>query len=154
MVYFACRQGHLAKENIRGELTVDTLARQAQSQFELDGQRYHYYRLRSLNTNETDYIHRLPYSIRILLESLLRNFDNYEIKEDHINRLLHWEKTTGEETVSVPFKPTRVILQDLTGVPAVVDLASLRKAMNDIGGDPEKINPEIPVDLVIDHSVQ
>jgi len=123
-----------------------------ESSFELNGNTYYYHKLRELNQEE-DVISRLPYAIRVLLESLLRHYDNYEIKQEHINGLLNWGKQKGKST-SVPFKPSRVILQDLTGVPAVVDLASLRKAMQDLGGDPEQINPEIPVDLVIDHSVQ
>lgn len=96
---------------------------------------------------------KLPYSIRVLLESVLRQADGRIITDKHIENLAHWDansKNDGE----VPFKPARVILQDFTGVPAVVDLASLRKAMADLGGDPEDINPEIPVDLVVDHSVQ
>ncbi|EUJ24838.1 aconitate hydratase [Listeria grandensis FSL F6-0971] len=96
---------------------------------------------------------KLPYSIRVLLESVLRQADGRIITDKHIEDLAHWNansKNDGE----VPFKPARVILQDFTGVPAVVDLASLRKAMADLGGNPEDINPEIPVDLVVDHSVQ
>lgn len=118
------------------------------SQFEVNEKTYHYYRVRALADKAQ--ITRLPYTIRILLESLLRHYDGYEIKKEHINHLLNWGRTASR---NVPFKPSRVILQDLTGVPAVVDLASLRKAMVDMGEDPEKINPEIPVDLVIDHSV-
>ena len=78
--------------------------------------------------------------------------DVSSIKE-HVENLANWGSSEVKDA-EVPFKPSRVILQDFTGVPAVVDLASLRKAMADIGGDPQKINPEIPVDLVIDHSVQ
>ena len=123
--------------------------------FVLDGERYYYHRLRSLNKDDgNDLITRLPFSIRILLESLLRHHDNYEIKQEHITSLMYWGENSNVSIASIPFKASRVILQDLTGVPAVVDLASLRKAMSDAGGDPEKINPEIPVDLVIDHSVQ
>lgn len=125
-----------------------------ESQFELHGEYYHYHRIRSLHSNGEDHISRLPFSIRILLESLVRLYDGYEIKQEHITNLLHWGKESNVGGSTVPFKPTRVILQDLTGVPAVVDLASLRKAMSDLGGNPETINPEIPVDLVIDHSVQ
>src|SRR5699024_11060708 len=98
-------------------------------------------------------VEKLPYSIRVLLESVLRQYDGHSIQEKHIESLANWDKgdLAGKE---VPFKPSRVILQDFTGVPAVVDLASLRKAMNDKDGDIQKINPEVPVDLVIDHSVQ
>lgn len=96
-------------------------------------------------------ISELPFSIRVLLESVLRQYDGHVIKDEHVEKLAQWVK--GEK-VDVPFKPSRVILQDFTGVPAVVDLASLRKAMVDMGGSPDQINPEVPVDLVIDHSVQ
>ena len=78
---------------------------------------------------------------------------DYVIKEDHVNQLAKWGKDADTEA-EVPFKPSRVVLQDFTGVPVVVDLASLRSAMNEMGGNPDKINPAIPVDLVIDHSVQ
>jgi aconitate hydratase len=96
---------------------------------------------------------RLPYSIRILLESALRNCDNFEILEKDVETILNWESSSKAD-LEVPFKPARVILQDFTGVPAVVDLAAMRDAMQRLGGDPQKINPLVPVDLVIDHSVQ
>ncbi|WP_099221351.1 aconitate hydratase AcnA [Listeria costaricensis] len=125
---------------------------QAKASFQLNDQTYHYYKLNTLEANQETKIEKLPYSIRVLLESVLRQRDGRVITDAHIERLAKWSKagTSGE----VPFKPARVILQDFTGVPAVVDLASLRKAMAGMGGDPEKINPEIPVDLVVDHSVQ
>ncbi len=96
---------------------------------------------------------KLPYSIKVLLEAVLRNVDGESVLEEHVRTLAGWnphEKTAGE----IPFKPARVILQDFTGVPAVVDLAALRSAMKEMGGDPARINPQVPVDLVIDHSVQ
>ncbi|MCA1023164.1 aconitate hydratase AcnA [Halobacillus litoralis] len=125
----------------------------ARKQFDLNGQTYNYYDLKALEDAGHGKISRLPFSIRILLESLLRQHDGRVIKDEHVESLANWgtEKSKGED---VPFKPSRVILQDFTGVPAVVDLASLRKAMVDMGGSPDKINPEVPVDLVIDHSVQ
>ena len=97
-------------------------------------------------------IKKLPYSIRILLESVLRKEDSIDVKKDNINSLVHYQakSPSGE----VPFKPSRVILQDFTGVPVVVDLASMRDAIVGQGGQADQINPEIPVDLVIDHSVQ
>ena len=96
---------------------------------------------------------KLPFSIKVLLESILRNLDNFECSEDDVKRLAAWnpKKTSTNE---LPFKPARVILQDFTGVPCVVDLAAMRAAMKRAGGDPLKINPLVPVDLVIDHSVQ
>src|SRR5690625_3895278 len=126
---------------------------QAKTQFELNGKTYHYYRLKALEEAGIGKLARLPFSIRVLLESVLRQHDGNVIKDEHVIGLAKWG-TKEAKGVDVPFKPSRVILQDFTGVPAVVDLASLRKAMVDMGGDPDDINPEVPVDLVIDHSVQ
>lgn len=100
-----------------------------------------------------DVIEQLPYSIRILLESAVRNCDDFSVKEGDVEKILDWVKNSEQET-EIPFLPARVILQDFTGVPAVVDLAAMRDAMTRLGGDPSKINPLCPVDLVIDHSVQ
>ncbi|KNE20277.1 aconitate hydratase AcnA [Virgibacillus pantothenticus] len=122
-------------------------------QFELNGKTYNYYELKALEETGLGNISRLPFSIRVLLESLVRQHDGHQIKDEHVERLAKWGTKEGKG-VDVPFKPSRVILQDFTGVPAVVDLASLRKAMVDMGGKPDEINPEVPVDLVIDHSVQ
>jgi aconitate hydratase len=94
----------------------------------------------------------LPFSLKILLENLLRTEDGVNVTEDHIRALAGWDPTAEPDT-EIQFSPARVILQDLTGVPAVVDLASMREAMRDLGGDPEKINPLVPAELVIDHSV-
>ncbi|MBB6452809.1 aconitate hydratase [Salirhabdus euzebyi] len=128
-------------------------AYKARKQFEIDGKKYNYYHLKALEEAGIGNISRLPYSVRVLLESVLRQYDGHVIKNEHIEKLAKWGTKEGEG-VDVPFKPSRVILQDFTGVPAVVDLASLRKAMVDMGGSPDSINPEVPVDLVIDHSVQ
>jgi aconitate hydratase len=95
---------------------------------------------------------RLPYSLKVLLENLLRNEDGVNITKDHINALANWDPSKEPDT-EIQFTPARVILQDLTGVPAVVDLAAMREAMRELGGDPTKINPLIPAELVIDHSV-
>ena len=111
------------------------------------------YRLDRLEAAGLGSISRLPYSIRILLESVLRNCDQYVVSEDDVKNLASWNAEAPAK-VEIPFKPTRVVLQDFTGVPAVVDLAAMRDAMSRLGGDPKKINPLIPVDLVIDHSVQ
>src|SRR3954469_23150820 len=96
---------------------------------------------------------KLPFSIKVLLESCLRNMDNFEVSEQDVIRLAKWSATTPAP-VEMPFKVARVILQDFTGVPCVVDLAAMRAAMKRGGGDAQKINPLVPVDLVIDHSVQ
>lgn len=127
---------------------------QARSSFTVNGKTYHYYRLQALEDAKVGNVSRLPYSIKILLESVLRQYDGKTIKKEHIENLAKWGTDEMKTDVDVPFNPSRIILQDFTGVPAVVDLASLRKAMADMGGDPKDINPEIPVDLVVDHSVQ
>lgn len=124
----------------------------ARKQFKLDDHIYEYYNILSLQEEGYDIKH-LPYTIKILLESVLRQSDNYVIREEHVRNLANWINIKKSES-EVPFKPARVILQDFTGVPAVVDLASMRGAMEKVGGDIRKINPEVPVDLVIDHSVQ
>ncbi|MFC4873335.1 aconitate hydratase AcnA [Negadavirga shengliensis] len=97
-------------------------------------------------------IDKLPFSIRILLENALRNFDDFAITEDNVETLLNWKPEPSEK--DIPFKPARVLMQDFTGVPAVVDIASLRAEAVRKGKNPEKINPLVPVDLVVDHSVQ
>ena len=111
------------------------------------------YRLEALEAAGFGAVHRLPFSIKILLESVLRNCDGRAIQEGDVKRLAAWNPAapTDEE---IPYTPGRVILQDFTGVPAVVDLAAMRSAMGRMGGDPKRINPIVPVDLVIDHSVQ
>ncbi|MDM5338239.1 aconitate hydratase AcnA [Fictibacillus enclensis] len=125
----------------------------ARSSFSVNGKTYNYYRLKALEEAGVGKVSKLPYSIKILLESVLRQYDGRVILKEHIENLSKWG-TADVKNIDVPFKPSRVILQDFTGVPAVVDLASLRKAMKDMGGDPAQINPDIPVDLVVDHSVQ
>ncbi len=111
------------------------------------------YRISRLAEQGLGDIARLPYSIRVLLEAVVRNCDGYVVTEDDVRNLAAWDAAAPAK-VEIPFKPARVVLQDFTGVPAVVDLAALRSAMQRLQGDPTKINPLIPVDLVIDHSVQ
>lgn len=113
---------------------------------------YVYYELEAVARQYNIKIQSLPYTIRILLESLLRKEDGVDVTKHHIEDLLHYQASCPKG--EVPFKPSRVILQDFTGVPVVVDLASMRDAVVQAGGNPDLINPEIPVDLVIDHSVQ
>ncbi|WP_272976081.1 aconitase family protein, partial [Deinococcus geothermalis] len=115
------------------------------------GQTLYYYNLNKLQAQGFD-ISRLPFSIKVLLESVLREANDYDVRQEDVRAVANWKPVNPE--VEIPFKPARVILQDFTGVPAVVDLASMRAAMVKLGGDPKKINPLIPVDLVIDHSVQ
>uniref|UniRef100_A0A8I3WW76 Cytoplasmic aconitate hydratase n=1 Tax=Callithrix jacchus TaxID=9483 RepID=A0A8I3WW76_CALJA len=107
----------------------------------------------NLNKLEDSKYGRLPFSIRVLLEAAIRNCDEFLVKKHDIENILHWN-VMQHKNIEVPFKPARVILQDFTGVPAVVDFAAMRDAVKKLGGDPEKINPVCPVDLVIDHSIQ
>jgi aconitate hydratase len=117
-----------------------------------DGSIY-YYRLDRLEELNLGQVSRLPFSIKILLEAVLRQVDGFTVTEDDVARLAKYDArhAAAEE---LPFKPARVIMQDFTGVPGVVDLAAMRAAMARLGGDPARVNPQIPVDLVIDHSVQ
>ncbi|XP_031345922.1 cytoplasmic aconitate hydratase-like isoform X2 [Photinus pyralis] len=117
----------------------------------ISGKEYNYYDIASLGEKYK----RLPYSIRILLESAVRNCDNFQVTQKDVESILNWEHNQRDENgIEVAFKPARVILQDFTGVPAVVDFAAMRDAVKRLGGDPQKINPICPADLVIDHSVQ
>jgi aconitate hydratase len=111
------------------------------------------YRLDRLEKAGLGAISRLPFSIKVLLEAVLRHCDGDMIHEEDVATLAAWQAATPANR-EVPFKPARVILQDFTGVPSVVDLAAMRSAMKRLGGDPARINPAVPVDLVIDHSVQ
>jgi len=117
------------------------------------GKDYTIYRLRALQECGVAKVLRLPYSVRVLLENLLRNEDGKNVTRKDIERLATWDPTRKGEN-EIAFTPARVLLQDFTGVPAVVDLAAMREAMVKMGGDPKRINPLQPVDLVIDHSVQ
>ncbi|MBV6420299.1 MAG: Aconitate hydratase A [Ignavibacteriaceae bacterium] len=114
----------------------------------VNGIKYHICSLKNLSNN----IEHLPFSIRILLENVLRNYDGFSITDEHIETLLKWTPEPIDK--DIPFKPARILMQDFTGVPAVVDIASLRAEFVRHGKDGQKINPAIPVDLVIDHSVQ
>ena len=120
---------------------------------EVGDRTFSYARLGSLTDQGIGHVDRLPYSIKVLLEACLRHYDDYVVTEDHIRALASYDAgNVGEQEIA--FKPGRVILQDFTGVPAVVDLAALRSAMERMGGDVSKVNPVIRADLVIDHSVQ
>jgi aconitate hydratase len=114
---------------------------------------YAYYSLAAAEKNGLKGISRLPVSMKILLENLLRNEDGRSVTKPDLQAFAHWLKTKTSER-DVAFRPARVLMQDFTGVPAVVDLAAMRDAMQALDGDPKKINPLVPVDLVIDHSVQ
>ena len=109
------------------------------------------YSLKALNEKVDGDVFSLPFSIRVMLESLLRNAGGKFVSEEDVEALAAWPESVGGE---LPYLPARVVMQDFTGVPAVVDLAAMRSAMENVGGDPKKINPLVPTDLVIDHSVQ
>nr|AFI44047.1 iron regulatory protein [Eisenia andrei] len=111
---------------------------------------YKYYDLQSLDEKK---YRDLPFSTRVLLESAVRNCDQFQVLDKDVYNILNWADTR-EATVEIPFKPARVILQDFTGVPALVDFAAMRDAIKRLGGDPQKVNPICPADLVVDHSVQ
>ena len=119
---------------------------------DVNGTSYEYFSLPDAEKNGLDGISRLPYSLKVLLENLLRNEDGTSVTAEDISAMVTWlkDKTSTRE---IAYRPARVLMQDFTGVPAVVDLAAMRDAMADLGGEPQKINPLVPVDLVIDHSV-
>ncbi|TAM87211.1 aconitate hydratase AcnA [bacterium] len=125
----------------------------AKDTLNVGGRSHTIYRLDALAKKGVGHVSRLPYSLKILLESLLRNEDGVSITKDDVAALAGWDpKTIGQREIA--FRPARVLLQDFTGVPVVVDLAAMRDAMAAMGGDPTQINPLQPVELVIDHSVQ
>uniref|UniRef100_A0A182J569 Cytoplasmic aconitate hydratase n=1 Tax=Anopheles atroparvus TaxID=41427 RepID=A0A182J569_ANOAO len=119
----------------------------------VNGETFHYFDIASFPE-----FRELPYSVRVLLESAVRNCDNFQVLEKDVRAILSWKQAKGtaasDVELEIPFKPARVILQDFTGVPAVVDFAAMRDAVLKLGGDPDRINPICPSDLVIDHSVQ
>ncbi len=117
----------------------------------IDSTKFSFYSLRKLQ-QQGHAISRLPFCIRVLLENAIRHFDDYVVSKDHVSTLLNWSPNPEEK--EIPFMPTRVLMQDFTGVPAIVDIASLRSEMARKGKNLSRINPLIPVDLVVDHSVQ
>jgi aconitate hydratase len=114
---------------------------------------YTYFSLAALSQAKIGHVDKLPFSIKVLLEAMLRNVDGFIVTQDDVAGLANW-KAKAPEKVEIPFMPGRVVLQDFTGVPCVVDLAAMRDAMKALGGDPNLINPLVKCDLVIDHSVQ
>ena len=115
------------------------------------GRQLSYYSLPELENKGFHEIGEMPCTVKLLLESIVRHLDGVTVTRQHLDSLVAWKAKRGEE---IPFKPARILMQDFTGVPAVVDLAAMRNALEEMGGDPEDINPQIPVDLIIDHSVQ
>ena len=119
----------------------------ARDTLEVGDNSYQIYRLDAVPNTE-----KLPYSLKVLAENLLRNEDGSNITKDHIQAIANWDPK-AEPSIEIQYTPARVVMQDFTGVPCIVDLATMREAIGDLGGDPEKVNPLAPADLVIDHSV-
>src|SRR5215208_757670 len=123
----------------------------ARSELQVGDRTFEIYRLDALQSKFD--VARLPFSLKVLLENLLRNEDRVSVRKEDVEAIASWDHT-AEPSKEIAFTPARVVMQDFTGVPAVVDLAAMRDAMSDMGGDPNKINPLVPAELVIDHSVQ
>ncbi|MDT5249690.1 MAG: aconitate hydratase, partial [Mycobacterium sp.] len=128
-----------SKESVNSFSAHDTL--------KVGGDSYEIFRLDAVPGTE-----KLPYSLKVLAENLLRTEDGANITKDHIEALANWDPS-ADPSIEIQFTPARVIMQDFTGVPCIVDLATMREAVGELGGDPEKVNPLAPADLVIDHSV-
>ncbi|MGD1036214.1 MAG: aconitate hydratase AcnA [Roseiarcus sp.] len=120
---------------------------------EVGAKTYHYFSLKAAERRGLAGVAQLPFSLKVVLENLLRNEDGRSVKRQDIEAVAAWLVNRGKKEHEIAFRPARVLMQDFTGVPAVVDLAAMRDAMKKLGGDPDKINPLVPVDLVIDHSV-
>src|SRR5690625_2878763 len=119
------------------------------SQININGTTYNYSSLKNLPGGAVDHH---PFTIQIDLKNVSRNYDGFSITDEHINALRHWSPEPAE--MDMPFKPSRILMQEFTGVPTVVDIAALRSGYVRQGGDGQKINPAIPVDMISDHSVQ
>ena len=120
------------------------------STLDVGGKSYAYYSLAKAAEQLGD-VSRLPFSMKVLLENLIRFEDGKTVTRADIQAIVDWQKDKGASAGEIQYRPARVLMQDFTGVPAVVDLAAMRDAMEHLGGDPKKINPLVPVDLVIDH---
>ena len=119
----------------------------ARDTLEVGDNSYQIYRLDAVPGTE-----KLPYSLKVLAENLLRTEDGANITKDHIEAIANWDPS-GEPSIEIQFTPARVLMQDFTGVPCIVDLATMREAVSALGGDPDKVNPLSPAEMVIDHSV-
>ncbi|CAH0118857.1 MULTISPECIES: aconitate hydratase AcnA [unclassified Paenibacillus] len=124
----------------------------AAKELQVGGKSYRYYSLQSLEEQGLGNISKLPFSIKVLLEAAVRQFDGRAITNEHVKQIAGWAEGR-DDNKEIPFIPARIVLQDFTGVPVVVDLAAMRDTVKKAGGDPKQINPLVPVDLVIDHSV-
>ena len=119
----------------------------------VQGTDYRIFDINKLEEKGIAAISRLPFSIKILVENLLRKMDGRIVRQEDLLNIARWQKCY-DAPVEIPYHPARVLMQDFTGVPAVVDLAAMRDAVKDLGGNPAKINPLVPVDLIVDHSIQ
>ena len=126
---------------------------QCRTTLKVDDKEYVYYSLEAAEKNGLTGVSRLPFSMKVLLENLLRFEDGRSVTKEDVLSVAEWLVSRGKAEREIAYRPARVLMQDFTGVPAVVDLAAMRDAMVNLGGDPERINPLVPVDLVIDHSV-
>ena len=135
-------------ENLSKRNFVNVFDGKAQKKLKSGTNSYTYYDINTLS----DKVGKLPFSIRVLLESAVRNCDNFNVLPQDVEKIINWKETQNQD-IEIPFRPARVLLQDFTGVPAVVDLAAMRDVMIQLGHDPQKINPLIPTELVIDHSI-
>jgi len=138
---------------MRAPVTTSLDSFNCRSTLKVGDAEYTYFSLTEAEKNGLDGISALPFSMKVLLENLLRNEDGRSVTKDDIQNVAHWLNDKGTAGKEIAYRPARVLMQDFTGVPAVVDLAAMRDAMKTLGGDPQKINPLVPVDLVIDHSV-
>ena len=122
-------------------------------QLDVNGVTYHIFDITRLEQQGLADIRRLPFSIKILVENLLRHLDGRVVKAEDVLNIARWQAKSAAP-VEIPYHPARVLMQDFTGVPAVVDLAAMRGAVRHLGGNPAHINPLVPVELIVDHSVQ
>ncbi|HWH45863.1 MAG TPA: aconitase family protein, partial [Thermoleophilaceae bacterium] len=123
----------------------------ARSTLQVGGERYEIHRLDALQASFD--VARLPYSLKVLLENLLRHEDGHAVSAADIENVARWS-ASDEPSKEIAYTPARVLMQDFTGVPAIVDLAAMRDAMEELGGDPAAVSPQVPAELVIDHSIQ
>ena len=139
---------HIYIQNFISKGTLMSNSFDARNTLTVDGKDYEIYQLTRVSGTE-----RLPFSMKILLENLLRHEDGKTVNKEDIEAIINWD-AKADPSKEIAYRPARVLMQDFTGVPAVVDLAAMRDAMKNLGGDPNKINPLQPAELVIDHSVQ
>src|SRR5499426_4339038 len=147
------RRAHASDRRYKGQAMTSLDSFKCRKILKVGSKSYVHYSLLAAEKNGLRGIARLPFSLKVLLENMLRHEDGRSVTKDDIQGFAQWLRTKTSER-EIQFRPARVLMQDFTGVPAVVDLAAMRDAMKNLGGDPKKINPLVPVDLVIDHSVQ